>query len=93
MLFKMSEEKVSAIKAWLTPILMSILGVMIWHDLNEMKRDIKTLLAKDSANQIRIDQLEKDIDIIKKQIYLGMTSYNKYMKREEEPKIQKEDND
>lgn len=86
----MGEEKVSAIKAWLTPILMSILGVMIWHDLNEMKRDIKTLLAKDSANQIRIEQLEKDVEIMKKQIYLGMTSYNKYMKKEEEPKLETE---
>ena len=87
----MGEEKVSAIKAWLTPILMSILGVMIWHDLNEMKRDIKILLAKDSANQIKIEQLEKDVEIMKKQIYLGMTSYNKYMKKEKEPKIESEE--
>lgn len=87
----MGEEKVSAIKAWLTPILMSILGVMIWHDLNEMKRDIKILLAKDSANQIRIEQLEKDVDIMKKQIYLGMTSYNKYMKKEKETKVESEE--
>jgi hypothetical protein len=91
MLFNMGEEKVSAIKAWLTPILMSILGVMIWHDLNEMKRDIKILLAKDSANQIRIEQLEKDVDIMKKQIYLGMTSYNKYMKKEKETKVESEE--
>ena len=87
----MGDEKVSAIKAWLTPILMSILGVMIWHDLNEMKRDIKILLAKDSANQIKIEQLEKDVEIMKKQIYLGMTSYNKYMKKEKEPKIESEE--
>lgn len=87
----MGDEKVSAIKAWLTPILMSILGVMIWHDLNEMKRDIKILLAKDSANQIRIEQLEKDVDVIKKQIYLGMTSYNKYMKKEKELKLETEE--
>jgi hypothetical protein len=87
----MGEEKVLAIKAWLTPILMSILGVMIWHDLNEMKRDIKILLAKDSANQIKIEQLEKDVEIMKKQIYLGMTSYNKYMKKERELKIESEE--
>lgn len=87
----MGEEKVSAIKAWLTPILMSILGVMIWHDLNEMKRDIKILLAKDSANQIKIEQLEKDVEIMKKQIYLGMTSYNKYMKKEKELKLESEE--
>lgn len=91
MLFNMGEEKVSAIKAWLTPILMSILGVMIWHDLNEMKRDIKILLAKDSANQIRIEQLEKDVDIMKKQIYLGMISYNKYMRKEKETKVESEE--
>ncbi len=80
----MSEDKLSSFKAWLTPILMSILGIMIWHDLNEMKTDIKTLLAKDSANQIRIDQLEKDVDLLRKQMIICITTSRYAIKREED---------
>jgi hypothetical protein len=87
----MMEERLSAVKAWLTPILMSILGVMIWHDLNEMKKDIKALLAKDSANQVRIDQLERDVDILRKQMYLGITATSRFGKKEEDPEIKNED--
>jgi hypothetical protein len=87
----MMEERLSAVKAWLTPILMSILGVMIWHDLNEMKKDIKILLAKDSANQVRIDQLERDVDILRKQMYLGITATSRFAKKEEDPEIKNED--
>ena len=85
------EERLSAVKAWLTPILMSILGVMIWHDLNEMKKDIKILLAKDSANQVRIDQLERDVDILRKQMYLGITASSRFAKKEEDPELKNED--
>jgi hypothetical protein len=87
----MMEERLSAVKAWLTPILMSILGVMIWHDLNEMKKDIKILLAKDSANQVRIDQLERDVDILRKQMYLGITASSRFAKKEEDPELKNED--
>ena len=80
----MSEDKLSSFKAWLTPILMSILGIMIWHDLNEMKNDIKTLLAKDSANQIRIEQLEKDVDLLRKQMIICITTSRYAIKREED---------
>lgn len=87
----MMEERLSAVKAWLTPILMSILGVMIWHDLNEMKKDIKILLAKDSANQVRIDQLERDVDILRKQMYLGITASSRFAKKEEDTELKNED--
>lgn len=79
----MSEENVNAVKAWLTPIIMSILGVMIWHDVTEMKNDIKALLTKGSANEIRIQRLEKDIDLIQKQLYLGIGT-SRYAKKEDE---------
>lgn len=66
-----SNDSITNVKAWLTPILMSILGIMIWQDVVEMKEDLKELIKRDSATQIRIFELEKDIELIQKQLYLG----------------------
>lgn len=68
-----SNDSITNVKAWLTPILMSILGIMIWQDVVEMKEDLKELIKRDSATQIRIFELEKDIELIQKQLYLGRT--------------------
>ena len=64
-------DSITNVKAWLTPILMSILGIMIWQDIMEMRDDVKELIKRDSATQIRIFELEKDIELIQKQLYLG----------------------
>jgi hypothetical protein len=66
-----SNDSIANVKAWLAPILMSILGIMIWQDLIEMKGDLKELIKRDSATQIRIFELEKDIELIQKQLYIG----------------------
>lgn len=66
-----TNDSITNVKAWLTPILMSILGVLIWQDIMEMKEDVKELIKRDSATQIRIFELEKDIELIQKQLYLG----------------------
>ena len=66
-----NSDSITNVKAWLTPILMSILGIMIWQDIMEMRDDVKELIKRDSATQIRIFELEKDIQLIQKQLYLG----------------------
>ena len=66
-----NSDSITNVKAWLTPILMSILGIMIWQDIMEMRDDVKELIKRDSATQIRIFELEKDIELIQNQLYLG----------------------
>lgn len=41
-----SNDSITNVKAWLTPILMSILGIMIWQDVVEMKEDLKELIKE-----------------------------------------------
>ena len=79
-------DSITNVKAWLTPILMSILGIMIWQDIMEMRDDVKELIKRDSATQIRIFELEKDIELIQKQLYLGNS-------RTTMPKSDKNEND
>lgn len=82
----MSEDSVANVKAWLSPILMSILGVMIWHDINEMKADIKEMAKKDTATQVQIYELKRDIDFLQRKVYLGNTK-DKFIKKEDEDEI------
>lgn len=61
-----------AFKAWVFPSLVSILGIMIWHDVNEVKQDVKLLMAQSNIDKTRIDNLER---MVYKQT-AGITSSN-----------------
>jgi hypothetical protein len=61
----MATNVIDKIKIWASPVIVSILGMMIWADVTEMKRDIKRLLEVSSSQQARIESLEKDLALIK----------------------------
>ena len=50
-----------AFKVWVFPSLVSILGLMILHDVNEVKADVKALMAQSNIDKTRIDNLERQI--------------------------------
>lgn len=50
---------VSAFKIWIFPSLVSLLGMMIWNDVNEIKADVKLLMAQSNIDKTRIDNLER----------------------------------
>lgn len=52
------------IKIWLFPSLISILGWFLINSVNEMKADIKKLLAQASADQVQIEFLQKEVDAL-----------------------------
>ena len=56
---------IDKIKIWASPAILSILGMVIWSDLQEMKHDVKRLLEVSSSQQARIESLERDIALIK----------------------------
>lgn len=59
---------VSAFKVWIFPSLVSVLAVMIWNDVNEIKADVKALMAQSNIDKTRIDNLER-------QVYRSATNY------------------
>jgi hypothetical protein len=61
----MATNVIDKIKIWASPAIVSILGMMIWADLREMKQDVKRLLEVSSSQQARIESLEKDLALIK----------------------------
>lgn len=50
-----------AFKVWVFPSLVSLLGLMIWHDVNEVKADVKALMAQSNIDKTRIDNLERNV--------------------------------
>lgn len=49
------------LKIYLFPVLVSVLSMIIWRDITELKNDVKMLLAQSNIDKTRIDHLEKQI--------------------------------
>jgi hypothetical protein len=52
---------IEAFKIWIFPTLVSILAMMIWNDVSEIKADVKALMAQSNIDKTRIDNLERQI--------------------------------
>jgi hypothetical protein len=52
---------IAAFKLWVFPSLVSIMAIMIWNDVNEIKADVKALMAQSNIDKTRIDNLERSI--------------------------------
>ena len=59
----------NAFKSYISPILLSIVGMFIWRDLSEVRSDVKTLLDNQSANRVRIETLQADVSALKVYVY------------------------
>ena len=58
---KHMKEQIEAFKVWIFPSLVSILAMMIWNDVNEIKSDVKALMAQSNVDKTRIDNLERNV--------------------------------
>ena len=52
---------VNAFKVWIFPSLVSIIALLIWNDVNEIKSDVKALMAQSNIDKTRIDNLERQV--------------------------------
>ena len=52
---------VTVIKSWIFPGLVSLVSMMIWNDVNEIKADVKALMAQSNIDKTRIDNLERNV--------------------------------
>jgi hypothetical protein len=53
------KQPIENFKVWIFPSLVSILAMMIWNDVNEIKLDVKALMAQSNVDKTRIDNLER----------------------------------
>ena len=52
---------VAAFKVWIFPSLVSLVSLLIWNDVNEIKADVKLLMAQSNIDKTRIDNLERQL--------------------------------
>jgi hypothetical protein len=52
---------IQSVKSWIFPSLVSIVSIMIWNDVNEIKADVKALMAQSNIDKTRIDNLERQV--------------------------------
>jgi hypothetical protein len=52
---------INAFKVWIFPSLASAMALLIWNDVNEIKSDVKQLMAQSNVDKTRIDNLERQI--------------------------------
>ena len=57
----MAESALTQFKSWIFPGIVSILGMMIWQDVTEIKKDVKALMAQSNIDKTRIDNLEREV--------------------------------
>ena len=50
---------INAFKVWIFPSLASAMALLIWNDVNEIKGDVKALMAQSNVDKTRIDNLER----------------------------------
>jgi len=91
----------SRVKEYITPGLITILGVMLWAEISELKHDVKTLLANDAASKMKVDMLEKELDRVRQQVCTDNKKplaygdpvpapwYKMIAKKEDEPQVPK----
>jgi len=53
------KQPIENFKVWIFPSLVSILAMMIWNDVSEIKADVKSLMAQSNIDKTRIDNLER----------------------------------
>lgn len=59
----------NTIKAYLFPALVTVLASLIWRDVNEMRADIKSLLAQSNVDKTDIQNLKRDIQVLEQAVF------------------------
>lgn len=82
----------NTVKVYLFPSLLSILAMLIWRDVSELRSDVKALLAQSNIDKTKIENLEKDVRMLEHATFNKRTvnletfqplSYDKFFKHEE----------
>lgn len=82
-------KAINAVKEYVAPIFMGIVGLFLWRDISEMRSDVKLLLTQQSADKIRIENVITDVATLKTFVF-GEKGTNTFNPRPTQP-AKKED--
>ena len=84
----------NAIKVYIFPSLVTILAMLIWRDVSELRSDVKSLLAQSNIDKTNIEQLQRDSRMLEQAVFnkklvacnyddTGSMQYDRFFKHEE----------
>ena len=65
-----TERVLNQIKLWLFPALVSILAGIIYKEVLEIRSDVKMLLAQSNVDKTKIEQLQKQVEMLNNVVFL-----------------------
>jgi len=73
----------NSIKVYFFPSLVTMLAMLIWRDVSELRSDVKSLLAQSNVDKTEIINLKKDVDILNRQVFKTPMSPIAYIHNDE----------
>jgi hypothetical protein len=79
----------NSIKLYFFPSLVTILAMLIWRDVSELRSDVKSLLAQSNIDKTEILNLKRDVEILNHRTFKPVSSnlkefpHDSYFKHEE----------
>lgn len=79
----------TTVKSWLFPTVLSILALMLYDDIKEIKTDVKQLLAQSAADHVEIINLKEETNTLHNKVFALNTFsiINKTNNKEKSPYI------
>ena len=68
----MADQKssiVNSFKLYIFPSLVTLLAMLIWRDVTELRSDVKSLLAQSNVDKTKIENLEKDVRMLDQAVF------------------------
>jgi hypothetical protein len=60
---------VDQVKIWVTPGLVSVVGLLMWSTITEIKQDVKTLLKQTAEDHVKIESLQFKVERIETKLW------------------------
>jgi len=60
---------VNSIKVWVFPSLVSVVSLMIWHDVRSIQDDVKALMAQSNIDKTNIANVEQRVTNLERAVF------------------------
>ena len=64
----------NSIKIYFFPSLVTILAMLIWRDVSELRSDVKSLLAQSNIDKTEIMNLKRDVETLNHRMFKPVSS-------------------
>jgi hypothetical protein len=64
----------NSIKLYFFPSLVTVLAMLIWRDVSELRSDVKSLLAQSNIDKTEIMNLKRDVEILNHRMFKPLSS-------------------